>query len=123
MGIIDSTQEPTGLELEEHANSIINKYRSLDMANPSTFNKGNYNLFYFGSPDLFIIPGSEIIGKRKLIYNINNNPSQQAFYEGEINKLNQRHGLGTLKYTNSTKIGQWRNNKFSGWGRVIRKNG
>ena len=122
-GIIESTQEPTGLALEDHTKSIINKYKFLDMSNPSTFHKGNYNLFYFNSPEFFIIPQSEIIGKRKLIYHINNNPSQQAYYEGEVNKFNHRHGLGTIKEPNCTKIGQWRNNQFSGWGRVIKKNG
>ena len=122
-GIIETTQEPTGLEIEDHTNGIINKYMSLDMLNPSTFHKGNYNLFYFNSPEFFRVPQSEIVGKRKIIYYINNNSSQQAFYEGEVNKLNHRHGLGTMKEPNSTKIGQWRNNRFSGWGRVIKKNG
>ena len=122
-GIIESTQEPTGLALEDHTKSIINKYKFSDMSNPSTFHKGNYNLFYFNSPEFFMIPQSEIIGKKKLIYHINNNPSQQAFYEGEVNKFNQRHGLGTIKEPNCTKIGQWRNNQFSGWGRVIKNNG
>ena len=122
-GIIETTQEPTGLEIEDHTNGIINKYMSLDMLNPSTFHKGNYNLFYFNSPEFFRVPQSEIVGKRKIIYYINNNSSQQAFYEGEVNKLNHRHGLGTMKEPNSTKIGQGRNTRFSGWGRVIKKNG
>ena len=37
--------------------------------------------------------------------------------------MNQRHGLGKLQEPNLTKIGLWRNDKFSGWGRIIKKNG
>ena len=122
-GIIETTQKPTGLELEEHTKGIINKYIFTDMKNPSSFNKGNYNLFYFSTPDYFRVPPSEIAGKKKIIYYVDNDPSKQAYYEGEINKLNQRHGFGTIKEPNETKIGLWKKNKFSGWGRVIKSNG
>ena len=93
------------------------------MIYPSTFQKDNYKLFYFNSPEFLEIPQSEIIGKRKMIYQINNNPSQQGHYEGEVNRFMQRHGLGIMKEPNKTKIGHWRNDQFSGWGRVIKKNG
>ena len=93
------------------------------MTNPSNFNKGSYNLFYFSSPEYFRIPQNEIFGKRKIVYYLNNNPSKQAFYDGEINKLNQRHGIGKMEDPYSIKIGTWRNGTFSGWGRVIKKNG
>ena len=123
MSIIETTEPPTGLKLEEHTNELINKYLLIDMTNPSNFNKGSYNLFYFSSPEYFRIPQNEIFGKRKIVYYLNNNPSKQAFYDGEINKLNQRHGIGKMEDPNSIKIGTWRNGAFSGWGRVIKKNG
>ena len=123
MSIIEKSQEPTGLELDEHTNTIINQYSLLDMTNPSNFIKANYNLFYFTSPKFFITPQSEIKSKRKIIYYMSNNTSRQIYYDGEINHLNQKHGLGQLKEPNSIKIGQWKNNIFSGWGRIIRKNG
>ena len=123
MGIIETTQSPTGLKLDEHTQSLINNYLSKDLKDPSTFNKTNYNLFYFQSTDFFRIPKGEITAKRKLIYNSSNDPSQQAFYEGEVNNKNERHGFGTLKEANSTRVGLWKRNKFSGWGRDIRKNG
>ena len=122
-GIIEATQKPTGLQLDHQVNAIINKYLSTDMENPSTFNQSGYNLFYFSSTEFFRIHRREIAGKKKIIYYINNDPSQQALYEGETNSLNQRHGLGKLQEPNSTKIGLWRNDKFSGWGRIIKKNG
>ena len=123
ISIIDSTQAPTGLKIDEHTNQIINKYLSTDMTEPNTFHKGSYNLFYFNSPEFFRIPQAEIVSKKKLIYNINNNPEKQAFYEGEVNYLNQRHGLGKIKYEDTVQIGMWRNNNFSGWGRIIKRNG
>ena len=123
ISIIDSTQAPTGLKIDEHTNQIINKYLSTDMTDPNTFHKSSYNLFYFNSPEFFRIPQTEIVAKKKLIYNINNNPAKQALYEGEVNYLNQRHGLGKIKDADTEQIGMWRNNTFSGWGRIIKKNG
>ena len=123
VGIIEETEAPTGLQIEEHTSQVINKYSYINMSDPNTFNKANYNLFYFTSPEFFRIPQSEIKSKRKIIYYVNNNPSKQAIYEGEINQNNQRHGLGKITEPDSTKIGMWRNNKLSGWARDIKKNG
>ena len=123
ISVIDSTQAPTGLKIEEHTNQIINKYLYTDMVNPNTFNKGSFNLFYFNSPEFFKIPQTEISGKKKFIYYVNNNPAKQATYEGEVNKLNQKHGFGKVKDDRTIQIGMWRNNTFSGWGRIINSNG
>ena len=123
MSIIEKTQEPTGLELDEHTNTIIMQYAPLDMTNPANFKKANYNLFYFTSPKFFIIPQNEIKAKKQIIYYLNNNKNYQIFYDGEINYFIQRHGLGLMKEPNVTKIGQWKNGIFSGWGRIIQKNG
>ena len=123
VGIIEETEAPTGLQIEEHTNQLINKYLSTDLSDPNTFNKAGYNLFYFTSPEFFRIPQSEIKNKRKIIYYINNDPSKQAIYEGEVNQKNERHGFGKITEPDSTKVGMWRNNKLSGWARDIKKNG
>ena len=44
-------------------------------------------------------------------------------YIGEVNKKGEKHGFGKLIRENVTKIGTWRHNKFTGWGREIWKEG
>ena len=122
MGIITKTQESTGLELDENTKKIINIYKSLDLTNAGNFYSENYKLFYT-NPEYFNIPPSEIKGKHQLKYFINNDPSKEAIYTGEVNRLNQRHGIGQLIDPYTTKVGTWRNGKLSGWSREIRKNG
>ena len=106
------------LNLNESEKIIINKYTSSDLTDPSNFYPSNFNLFYLTSPEFFYIPKNEIVTQRQVRY-----PVSQMTYKGGFNAYNQRHGLGTLKSLNDTKIGSWRNNQFTGWGRVIRNNG
>ena len=106
------------LNLNEQDKAIIHKYSSLDLTDPTNFYPSNFNLFYNTSPNFFYIPPNEIVSQKQLVY-----PVSQAVYTGGVNIYNQKHGLGQLKDPNITKIGSWRNNQFTGWGRVIRKNG
>ena len=122
MSIIKKTQEATGLGLDEHTLKIIEKYKYLDLTNVSTFLADNYKLFYSTS-QYFQIPPSEIKGKNQIKYYINNDRTKEAIYTGEVNRLNERHGVGQLIDPFTTKIGTWRNGKLSGWSREIRKNG
>ena len=44
-------------------------------------------------------------------------------YTGEINNNNEKHGFGKLVSQKKTRIGNWRHNKFTGWGREILPSG
>ena len=44
-------------------------------------------------------------------------------YQGDLNYQGQRHGLGKCTTPYYVLIGQWKNDKFSGWGRESRSNG
>ena len=101
---------------------IINKFSLMNMSDPNSFNKSNFNLFYT-SPTFFQIPQSEIKNKTKIIYLTDKNQPEQITYEGEVNKKNQKHGLGKLTQQDSIKIGMWKNDTFTGWGREIKKSG
>ena len=50
-------------------------------------------------------------------------PNEIPTYHGEINSQGEKHGYGKLTSLSYEKEGEWRNDKFTGWGREIRKNG
>ena len=51
------------------------------------------------------------------------NPNMFGTYIGDINSEGEMHGLGKLVSPNVVRIGTWRHNKFTGWGREIWSNG
>ena len=110
------------LNIDEQTYQIIKKYSLMKMEDPATFNISNFNLFY-SSSNYFQIPQSEIKGKKTIIYYIGENLSQKVLYEGCVNHINERHGFGKMTHPNFIKIGMWKNNIFSGWGREIKTNG
>lgn len=65
--------------------------------------------------------GTNILKNQTKIYN-NNDLNNVQIYNGEINYDNQRHGEGKLTTTKYVRIGMWRNDKFTGWGRECRRN-
>ena len=65
--------------------------------------------------------GNNILKNQTKIYNINDLNNVQI-YEGEMNYDNQKHGEGKLTTTKYVRIGMWRNDKFTGWGRECRRN-
>ena len=121
MSIITSNSENIFLDIDESTKQIINKYITTDISSTSNYFPDNYKLFYPSHSDIFKIP--EPIAKKQIKYYINNDPSKIAIYNGGINNLNQRHGLGQLKEPERIKIGTWKNNEFNGWGRIIYNNG
>ena len=52
-----------------------------------------------------------------------NDPEKVQVYEGDININNERHGFGRLTTVKSVFLGEWRNDKFTGWGRETRRSG
>ena len=51
------------------------------------------------------------------------NPGRNEVYIGEVNKMRQKHGYGKLYTPEFEREGTWKNDRFNGWGREIRKNG
>ena len=94
-------------------------------ARPSNdFNPNNYSKFYPKEDPYFYINNSSIIHNKLIIYNQNqNNINNIMLYQGDLNKNDQRHGIGKLITSYYVLIGMWKNDKFSGWGRESRCNG
>ena len=120
LSILTSTIENNFLDIDEQTKQIINRYITTDISSTSNFFPDNYKLFYPSNNEYFSIPQSII--KKQIKYYINNDPSKIAIYTGGINEINKRHGLGQLKENNRIKIGTWKNDVFSGWGRIIYNN-
>ena len=86
------------------------------------FSANNYIKFYPKNEPYFNIDDTGIIHNQLKIYNyqdINN----IKIYQGDLNKNEQRHGIGKLTTPYYVLIGMWKNDKFSGWGRESRCNG
>ena len=49
--------------------------------------------------------------------------SENEKYYGEANQNGEKNGFGKLFSNNKNRIGTWRKNRFTGWGRDIRENG
>lgn len=69
---------------------------------------------FYNDGSLFEYNYGKVFFKKILIY------GEEAFYSGEINIDNQKHGFGVLIRCDGLKSeGYWQNDCFTGWGRVI----
>ena len=64
--------------------------------------------------------GTNLLRNQTKIFNTNDLNNVQI-YNGELNYDNQRHGEGKLTTPKYVRIGMWRNDKFTGWGRECRR--
>ena len=52
-----------------------------------------------------------------------NNLGETEIYIGDLNQNGEKNGFGKLFSPKKKRIGTWRNNQFTGWGREVRDNG
>ena len=110
-------------ECEEFIN---NQYKLCDKEGQIIINNFDPNLWqkFYKNDDSFFITNPKILILKKAIKIINpNDPKNISIYEGEINIKNQKHGYGMLTTPNMVYIGNWENDKFTGWGRITKRNG
>ena len=93
----------------------INKNNDLD-----NFSSQGWTLFYPENDPFFLSMENlkDTIPNQRI-----ENPGRNELYIGEVNQARQRHGYGKLITPEFEKEGTWKNNKFNGWGREVRKNG
>ena len=85
----------------------------------SEFSCDRYKILYPENDPFFKKPKGK---KSYKIYDIDDNKSNRAIYEGEM--LNgKKHGVGKLKTKENFREGTWKEDKFTGWGREKRQNG
>ena len=106
-------------------NSIMNSKKLPHILIPKEFHPDFWKYFYNKDDPFF---NYEINNKTPRIQTTMtvNNPQYSNIietYVGEINEKGEKHGFGKLISENVTKIGTWRHNEFTGWGREIWRDG
>ena len=88
--------------------------------NIDKFSPDGWSLFYSENDPFFTSLNNlkDCIPNQKI-----ENPEENEVYIGEINSAGQKHGYGKLITPVCEKEGTWKNNRFNGWGREVRKNG
>ena len=89
------------------------------------FNIKCWTKFYPTNDQYFVISvdKNDIIEHNKLkIYN-QNDINKMKIYQGDLNLIGERHGIGKFITPYYVLIGMWKNDTFSGWGRESRCNG
>ena len=97
-------------------------YRNGKPRNCDDFNPEAYTMFYPKNDPYFYVDKTGVYPNKLKIYN-NDDINQIQIYQGDLNYEGQRHGIGKCTTPNYVLIGQWKNDKFSGWGRESRNNG
>ena len=113
------------LEIKENNNKDnlnINSYKSNIVKNFSP----DFWMNFYDKDDKFFNydynKGYNLI-KKTITTNYPNYPNIEETYEGEINDKGEKHGFGKLINMSMERIGSWKNNQFTGWGREARKTG
>ena len=86
------------------------------------FSPEAYTMFYPKNDPYFYIDKEKVCPNNLKVYN-KDDINQIQIYQGDLNYEGQRHGIGKCTTPNYVLIGQWKNDKFSGWGRESRNNG
>ena len=90
------------------------------------FSRGNWKKFYKTDDPFFNYEKYNNDNNRKIVtFTAMNeeNPNIMETYKGEVNEQGEKDGFGQLKSEEVTRIGTWRHNNFTGWGREIWSDG
>ena len=88
----------------------------------SDFNINIWKKFYPENDPFFAIEDITIIHNQLKIY-FSDKKEKIRVYQGDLNLIGQRHGIGKLTTSKFELIGMWKFDTFSGWGRESRCNG
>ena len=87
------------------------------------FNQNGWEHFYSGDDPFFLWDKGQVIPNR-LKVSYPHDYKKLEIYQGDMTPdLNTRQGFGILTTPFFVRIGQWRYNQFTGWGRESRRNG
>ena len=118
----DSSRRTKGSKIKSSHNNI--NYNQIDI-NPNDFNElENFscefwkNFYNKNDPFFNFKENSNIIHSQTL-----KNPEKNEVYFGDINNEEKKHGFGKLITPTKMRIGNWKNDKFHGWGREVRNDG
>ena len=107
----------------QHLEQLYQKCKKYGTPPPDAdFSLEGWKLFYPPNERFFLWEKGKVIPNRVLVYN-EKDPEKLEIYEGEINKKNERHGIGILTSPKYVRKGTWRDGEFTGWCRESRING
>ena len=86
------------------------------------FDFNSWKTFYPETDKFFLWEKGKVIPNQVIIKN-EDDPNNLEIYQGEINAQGEKHGNGRMTTPNYTRIGTWRDDEFTGWGRESQING
>ena len=103
---------------DDRYNDIIenNGNIELDCEEFRDFNPESWEKFYSKDERFFKFPKEGITHDQIII-------DKKDIYKGDVNRNKEKHGLGRFISPTIKRIGMWRRNNFTGWGREITENG
>ena len=116
---------------QENINKSENKNKDSNFRNSSilkyfeedSFSQDNWKYFYNLNDPFFNYNDNTNTINTKITNNAQDNPDITETYIGEVNQDGEKHGFGKLIRPEVKKIGKWRHNEFTGWGREIFETG
>ena len=91
------------------------KFKEFEDFSPDLWRK-----FYPNGQNFFEYDKGDVINSQ---VTSKDNFGQTETYIGELNQNGERNGFGKLFSSNKKRIGTWRKNEFTGWGREVRNEG
>ena len=100
-------------EIQKNGNQIImGNNNDNDCEEFQNFDWDGWKRFYPSDDRFFKFPKEGISHDKKI-----ENYEEEEFYQGDLNNNGEKHGLGKYISQNLKRIGMWRRNNFTGWGR------
>ena len=103
----------------EKDNEILNnKNDNEEYEEFKDFDWDEWKRFYPADDRFFKFPKEGIVHNQEL-----NDPEKEELYKGDLNSNGEKYGYGKFISPTLKRIGMWKKNNFTGWGREIRQNG
>ena len=103
----------------EKDNEILNnKNDNEEYEEFKDFDWDEWKRFYPLDDRFFKFPKEGIVHNQEL-----NDPEKEELYKGDLNSNGEKYGYGKFISPTLKRIGMWKKNNFTGWGREIRQNG
>ena len=119
----ESIQSPTPTYDPKKLEELLSKCKK-DGTPPSDedFSYNSWTIFYPKNEKFFLWEKGKVIPNQVIIKN-EDDPEHIEIYQGDVNSQNEKHGRGRLTTPKYVRIGTWRDDEFTGWGRESRING
>ena len=100
--------------------SIIDYLNNMGLREFEDFNPDLWKKFYPDEEEFFEYDKGDVIESQ---VKSENEFGETETYIGELNQYGEKNGFGRFFSSKIKRIGTWRNNRFTGWGREVRDNG